>query len=62
MNNALFTPLREGGWIPQEAFVYLWHKKIKVMDVIDWFNIIMVVTIVVMVTGIGYVVKDLIKK
>lgn len=32
------------------------------MNVIDWFNIIMVVTIVVMVTGIGYVVKDLIKK
>jgi hypothetical protein len=31
MNNALFTPLRDGGWIPQEAFVYLWHKKIKVM-------------------------------
>lgn len=32
------------------------------MNVIDWFNIIMVVTIVVMVTGIGYVVKDLIKE
>ena len=32
------------------------------MNVMDWFNIIMVVTIVVMVTGIGYVVKDLIKK
>lgn len=29
MNNALFTPLREGGWLPQEAFVYLWGKLVK---------------------------------
>ena len=36
MNNALFTPLRDGGWLPQEAFVYLWHKKIKVMYLEDY--------------------------
>ena len=40
MNSALFTTVhddrREGGWIPQEAFVHLWHKKIKVMYIEDY--------------------------
>ena len=26
---AVHDDLREGGWLPQEAFVYLWGKLVK---------------------------------